>query len=119
MKWILAATIFMIFESQAETFKIGGHSVEFSSRDGVLTSGCVTKCLALDALKKHKSIELKKLPKTGFANSLGSDVCRTVYKGTSLLGVNEKKDGRAFCVFSDQSMIEINSLTKYLSSKTH
>lgn len=33
------------------------------------------------------------------------------------LGVAENQDGRAFCVFKDGSLVEINSLSAYLLEK--
>ena len=38
-------------------------------------------------------------------------------KAESILGVAENQDGRAFCVFKDGSLIEINSLSSYLTEK--
>ena len=72
----------------------------------------------MDSVKKFKTIKLDKYRKPQrYANSLGSDVCSHVYNGGSILGQAENKDRRAFCVFKDGSMIEINSLTSYLKSK--
>jgi hypothetical protein len=52
-----------------------------------------------------------------YPNSIGSDVCNKVYNAGSLLGVAENSDRRAFCMFKDKSMVEMNSLTSYLVDK--
>lgn len=100
------------------TYKIGGELINFENKDGLLVRGCAKSCMALDAVKKFKKIDLQKLTKNEkFKGSIGSDVCRLAYKANSVLGVNEEKDQRAFCVFKDDSLIEINSLSEYLIEK--
>ena len=104
--------------TQADTFKISGELISFENKDGLLTKGCEASCIALKKVSEFKKINLKKIrAKESFRGSIGSDVCRLVYKGESTLGVTETKDQRAFCVFSDQSMIETNSLSQYLTEK--
>lgn len=116
MKYLI---IFLITTSAfAESFKIGGNLVDFKEQDGLLLKGCEKKCDALTVIKKHKKIDLKAARKgMPFINSVGSDVCNKVYKADALLGVNQDKDGRAFCMFKDQSMVEMNSLSDYLVNK--
>ena len=102
----------------AETFKIGGQLIEFQSKDGLLLKGCETQCLALKTVGKFKKINLQAIrAKEPFVGPVGSDVCRLVYKVNSIIGINENKDQRAFCVFKDNSLIEINSLGLYLLEK--
>ena len=102
----------------AETYKISGELVNFESRDGLLVKGCEKDCLALKVVSEFKSINLKQIRKgQKFEASIGSDVCKLVYKTRSIIGVTEQKDQRAFCVFKDDSLIEINSLSKYLVDK--
>ena len=110
---------FLTSITQADTFKISGELISFENKDGLLTKGCESSsCIALKKVSEFKKINLKKIrAKEPFRGSIGSDVCRLVYKGESTLGVTETKDQRAFCVFSDQSMIETNSLSQYLTEK--
>jgi hypothetical protein len=105
-------------EASAETFKIGGELIVFENKDGLLLKGCEKECLALKKVAEFQKINLKKIrAKETFYASIGSDVCRLVYKSGSLIGINKEKDQRAFCVFKDNSLIEINSLSKYLVDK--
>lgn len=102
----------------AETFKIAGELASFENKDGLLIKGCEKNCLALKTVGEFKKIDLKKArAQETFHGSVGSDVCRLVYKAESVIGVNESKDQRAFCVFKDSSLIEINSLSQYLTDK--
>lgn len=118
MRLLLLATLFLSFESYAESFKIAGQLVAFESKDGLLLKGCSQTCDALKTIKKHKKIDMKKARQgMTFTNSVGSDVCAKVYKAGSLLGVAENMDRRAFCIFKDQSMVEMNSLSDYLVEK--
>ncbi len=117
MKKILL--VFMLFGSfmiRAESFLINQKLIEFSDQKGVLVANCINQCEAKKHLEKHKKINLRKLrSKARFANSVGSDVCSLVFKGHSLLGLASNRDQRAFCVFRDESMIEVNSLSSYLT----
>ena len=117
MKIIFMFLIFFSF-ANAETYKISGELLSFENRDGLLIKGCEKKCLALTKVAEFKKINLK-LARSNekFEGSIGSDVCRLVYKTSSVIGVATNKDQRAFCVFSDNSLIEINSLSKYLTDK--
>ena len=102
----------------AETFKIAGDLARFNEKDGLLLKGCAKNCDALKTIKKHGKIDLK-TARAGMktTNSVGSDVCLKVYKADSILGVAENKDMRAFCMFKDHSMVEMNSLSAYLLEK--
>ena len=102
----------------AEVFRLSGKMIEFESKDGLLLSGCTKECDAIKTVQKFKKIDLKEA-RAGlkFVGSVGSDVCRLVYKGRATLGTNQDKDQRAFCVFQDESLIEINSLSQYLLDK--
>ena len=118
MNYIILALFISSTALAADTFKIGGELVSFKNKDGLLVKGCEKNCQALAAVTKLKKINLKKLrSKEQFVGSIGSDVCRLAYKGNSVIGVNEEKDQRAFCVFKDNSLIEINSLSQYLTEK--
>jgi hypothetical protein len=114
----LLIVLAFISTSHAGSFKIAGEYLDFKTVDGLLVRGCESKCDALDAIRKNKKIDLKKIRKgMPFINSAGSDVCSKVYKAQSLLGVAENSDRRAFCFFKDKSMVEMNSLTSYLLEK--
>lgn len=116
MKYLIIALIATpVF---AETYKIAGDLLEFKTVDGLITLGCEKKCEALKVIKKHKKIDLKAARKgQTFINSVGSDVCNKVYKADALMGVAENTDRRAFCMFKDKSMVEMNSLSAYLVDK--
>jgi hypothetical protein len=102
----------------AESFFIFDKVYEFSSFNDVLVSNCQKKCEAKKKLSALKKVNLKKFTtKEAFANSPGSDVCRFVFQGESLMGQAQNRDRRAFCVFKDLSLIDINSLTLYLEEK--
>jgi hypothetical protein len=115
---MLALLFFFSLAVHAETFKIGGNQIEFAARDGLFLRGCRDKCEAIRVIKSFSKIDLT-LARKGMTlfGSIGSDVCKKVYKAKSLLGVAQNGDGRAFCYFNDKSMIEINSLSTYLVQK--
>lgn len=114
----LLIVVLLCSSAFAESFKIAGDMVEFKTVDGLVLKGCEKSCDALKIIKKHKKIDMKKVREgMQFANSVGSDVCARVYKADSLLGVAENKDRRAFCLFKDKSMVEMNSLSAYLVDK--
>jgi hypothetical protein len=118
MKFLILSLLLSTAASAETYYKIGGELVGFKSVDGLLLKGCETKCDALQAVKKFNKINLTKArAKETFEASVGSDVCRLIYKANSVIGVTQEKDQRAFCVFKDSSLIEINSLTEYLAEK--
>ena len=102
----------------AESFKIAGDVTSFQDKDGLLVKGCEKECDALKVIKKHSKINLEAARKgMKTTNSVGSDTCLKVYKADSILGTAENKDMRAFCLFQDHSMVEMNSLSQYLVNK--
>lgn len=120
MKYLFTLLILTSSNLKAQSFKISGESFEFQNKDGLLVKGCEKSCEALKKVEAHKEIDLSIVRKgLQFAGSIGSDVCARVYQAQSVLGLNENRDGRAFCYFSDESMIEINSLSNYLSAKKY
>lgn len=118
MRYIFTVVaILLSFSLRAEVFRIGGADFDFEEKE-ILLHGCQKDCLAQKALKTHKSIDLKKVrSQLTFVGSVGSDVCKHIYQAKSVIGTNMAKDQRAFCVFPDESMIEINSLSDYLEKK--
>ena len=102
----------------AESFKISGEYYNFKEDKGFLTYGCDQNCIAVKKVMELKNVNLKKLRvDEKFSGSVGSDICRLSLKSNSLIGLASNKDQRAFCVFPDNSMIELNSLGKYLIEK--
>lgn len=117
MKFIIIGLLISL-SSFAETFKIAGSMVVFESQEGLLLQGCKNSCDALKKIKSFNKIDLKKARAVGgHHNSVGSDVCRLVYKANSVLGLAGNKDQRAFCIFEDKSLVEMNSLSQYLLKK--
>jgi hypothetical protein len=116
---ILLLTLLLTTQAFAETYLIEGMNVDFSQKDGLLLKGCEKKCEALKVINEHPAISLKGARKgLKFSGSVGSDVCHDVYKASSLLGRDVvSKNQKAFCFFSDGSMVEINSLSDYLTRK--
>ena len=115
---ILLLSALLSFSSFAEVFQMRGELVEFKNVDGLLLNGCEKGCDALKTVAKFKKIDLKKSrARQSFKGSIGSDVCRLVYQAGSVFGSTQDKDQRAFCVFHDNSLIEINSLSLYLTQK--
>ncbi len=103
---------------EAESFFIKDKTYEFINFQGVLIAECPHNCMAKIVMFKNKTIKLSQFKNESYiSNSLGSEVCKTIFKGHSVLGQAVNRDRRAFCVFKDQSMIEINSLTDYLKQK--
>lgn len=117
---ILLIAIFIAATAHAEIYKVNGDLMDFKNQDGLLVRNCEKDCLALKTVAAHKKIKLKEArAKEPFLGSVGSDVCRLVYDAGSVIGVAENRDQRAFCVFKDNSLIEINSLTQYLKDKKY
>lgn len=117
MKFLLFLCL-ISFAVHAESFKMSGKLIEFKERDGLLLKGCEKSCEALKRIQEHKKINMLEVRKDmKFTNSIGSDVCDKVYKAQALIGVTESGDQRAFCLFKDQSMVEMNSLSSYLVEK--
>lgn len=117
MKLLIFLTLFSICV-KAESFKIAGETIKFENRVGMLVAKCENQCLALKKIDQFKSIDLKKnRAHEQFIGSIGSDVCQFIYKANSILGVASNRDQRAFCLFQDGSMVEINSLSLYLEKK--
>lgn len=118
MKTFLFVGLLLSSASFAETFKIAGSLHPFQVKDGLLVKGCEKECRAIKVVESHKKIDLNKVREgQKFDNSVGSDVCAKLYKVNSVLGEAKNRDRRAFCVFEDGSMIEMNSLSKYLTDR--
>lgn len=117
MKLLIFLTLFSI-SVKAESFKIAGENIKFDDRVGILVAKCKNQCLALKKIDQFKYIDLKKnRAHEQFIGSIGSDVCQFIYKARSILGIASNRDQRAFCLFQDGSMVEINSLSQYLEKK--
>lgn len=114
----LFVLLFISISVKAESYRIGGENINFELKEGILISRCEGDCDALKKIKQFKSIDLKKArAQEKFIGSIGSDVCKFIYKAKSLLGTASNRDQRAFCYFDDGSLVEINSLSEYLKLK--
>ncbi len=107
--------------AHAESYLIEGMLVALTEKNDLKVSACPKDCLALKAVEANKVISLKEISKgIKYPGSIGSEVCHEVYKALSILGRHsETKDQRAFCLFPDKSMIEINSLSDYLTKNKY
>ncbi len=106
--------------SWSESFFVNGRWIDFSSFEGT----SVLWANGQVAANGHQAlVELKKKDKivipqpTKYISSMGSAYCKYVWKQPSLLGKNKQGDQRSFCVFADDSIIELNSLSSYLATK--
>ncbi len=118
MKKIIFLLILVSNVAFCESFKIGGKEYELANQNGLLLFGCEKSCEALKVIKASKKIDLTKLRKgQPYANSVGSDACSLAYKANALIGINSQGDQRAFCLFKDESMVEMNSLSQHLEEK--
>ncbi len=109
------------FSAFAESYYIEGTLVALREQDELKVAACPKECDAIKAVKVHKVISRDEIGKgIKFPGSIGSEVCHEVYKALSILGRHsETKDQRAFCLFPDKSMIEINSLSDYLTKNKY
>lgn len=119
MKTLLTFFIFSLSSNLlAESYKIAGKEFEFyPTKSKIKISKCKDDCQANEAIKKiikNKKKYPKTIQKRTFANAIGSSVCQEKLEGLSVLGLAKNKDQRAFCVFKDGSMLEINSISEYL-----
>ena len=100
--------------TRCETYRIASEIVTFELFEGVEISHCKDLCQAKEkllSLKKKGPPKVKSKKK--FISSVGSDACEYM-DGQAVLGTNLKKDGRSFCLFKDHSMLETNSLGRYV-----
>ncbi len=119
MKSILLSILFTL-PLHAETFKIEGTPLEFKSKDGLLIRGCEVMCQVLKTIEKHKNISLSAIRKgKEHTNNVGSDVCTLVYKADILEGTALSGKPVTFCFFRDNTMVEIGSLSRYLTDKKY
>lgn len=103
------------FGSYSEVFKINGEVVNFEEHpSGLLIKNCKKNCEVLKVLSLPQFDPKKIKTKSSMAASLGSTACHYILDGVSILGANLDNDGRDFCIFKDESMVEINSLSRYL-----
>ena len=98
-----------------ENFKIAGKYLSFTKHaSGLLIQNCSEKCEALKVLDIAKYKVSSIVPKRETASSYGSDACSYLLGGKSILGRASNGDGRDFCLFKDDSLVEMYSLTVYL-----
>lgn len=96
-----------------ELYKISGKHYAIKEVSSVLVNEECKDCIAIkrvNALSKFK----KKITDRKWDMDLGSYVCKYIFVGKSVLGVDSKKNMKAFCFFDeDKSFIEMNSLATY------
>lgn len=110
--------LFFVVSAHAIPYKMAGNLYDFSDKEGLLVYGCEKSCDALKTIHTHRKIDLRKVRQNlKTANSAGSDICTYVYKEKALIGLSPNQDRRAFCLFPDKSMVELNSLEGYLRKK--
>jgi hypothetical protein len=93
----------------ATEFKIEGKKKDFLNLKNIdYFCPDLSKCQALSIIGQLLS--------SGKYSDLfgGSHYCLNELMGRTILGVNKFGDGRAFCLLSDNSLIEINSLGAFL-----
>jgi hypothetical protein len=97
----------------AETFRILGKEFVFLRIDGVSYSeNCKAQtCEAYRRVKATRPADLKGLASEPRKMSPGSFLCSRVWKESSVLGRDSAREGRAFCLFSDRSFVELNSVS--------
>lgn len=113
----LLLSLIITTEVPAKTYKMAGKFIDFIEKHGVLVdkAHCENDCSALRKLRALKPMKKKSLMEgEKWASSPGSLVCGKGLKGRSVLGKGQDMDMRAFCLFEDGSMLEINSLADYL-----
>lgn len=118
MKILMISLFFFVPNLYAESFKVAGELLQFEvHKSGLLLKDCKKKCEALKVLsiKKYKASSIIKPGEA--VGSYGSEACAKLLGGDSVLGVNMEGDGRDFCFFKDESMIEMNSLSKFLEKE--
>lgn len=115
---LLFVLLLLSVNIKAESYRIGGENINFEIKQEILISRCEGDCEALKKINQFRSIDLRKArAQEQFVGSIGSDVCKLIYKARSVLGTASNRDQRAFCYFDDGSLVEINSLSEYLKTK--
>lgn len=96
-----------------ELYKISGKHYSLKKISNVLVNEECKECVAVkkvNALTKFK----KEIKDRKWDMDLGSYVCKYIFIGKSVLGVDSKKNMKAFCYFDeDKSFIEMSSLTSF------
>lgn len=114
---------FLLFSFQTlskveKSYKIEGKVYRLLEKEAVLVSdNCQKGCEALKKLQLlKKQRKLLPLEKEGLAVSKESRACKTM-GGSSIFGVDEKKNMMAFCFFEkDSSFVEYSSLEKIVKN---
>src|SRR5687767_5467164 len=102
--------------TKSNTFRVLGRNFEFVYYSEVwisekcIRSSCEAKTYLKDKIEKINRDEAR--DNSGLATSPGSYLCTKKWAQATVIGRDTAKNGRAFCIFSDASMIEINSLTE-------
>lgn len=66
------------------------------------------------AIRKLKNLNKKEVSfLTDNKKALGSHMCQEIFKSDVVLGLNEFNNSTSFCLFKDQSLIPIDSLSSW------
>jgi hypothetical protein len=78
---------------------------------------CAKECMAKTAVEKYLQKPFPLKSKAGFYSQGGSVLCRDYWNEVSVLGIKNDKSRTAFCLFKDQSFVEIQSLSERLKNE--
>jgi len=113
MRAVLFVSLLFTVNAIAAEYKIEGKMYSFKAHQGieVFCQKPGPECLAENTVK---SLTVKNSRPDKFG---GSEFCLKELQIQTVLGVNKAGDGRAFCVFKDSSLIEVNSLGAFLGPR--
>jgi hypothetical protein len=102
-----------IITHASEPVKILGRNFDTVEINNIIYSDkCAKECMAKTAVEKYLQKPFPLKSKVGFYSQEGSVLCRDYWNEVSLLGIKNDKSPTAFCLFKDQSFVEIQSLSK-------
>lgn len=114
-------TVFGIFSSaSAHAFELTllSRNMQFHTEEEINYSAkCLRKsCLAKQAVSAYLKKPFPLKSSTGLKASAGSILCRDHWKEVSIVGAKPNRDQVALCLFSDQSIVDLDSLTRKLKA---
>ncbi len=115
MKLSLLIYVLTLSYAHSETIKLLGRNFEFHQEKGIAySSKCKKDCRAKKNVDQFLRKPFKLKNKRKFKTSKGSILCRDYWKGVSVIGIRENKNQVALCLFEDQSIVDLDSLTRRL-----
>jgi hypothetical protein len=101
--------------SLAMDVKILGRNFSFTKIDKVYVYGnCEKDCKAKKLFQTYLKKPFKPKSKEKFFTQTSSVLCRDYWKAVSVIGVHENGNKGAFCLFKDQSMLDLDSLQEVI-----